>query len=229
MQKLNEEARNAATLAERDRLACEIHDSLQQGLSGLILQLDATLKLGSLSADVRSRLTVARNMVSFTRHEVQHTVWDLESPLLEGADLETALIQITRLISPGTVTIRIETVGEPFPLTSTIKHHLLRMAQEAITNAVRHAAAQTISVRIEFRAQEVTLSIADDGRGFDPAAALANGLGHFGLRGLRGRAGKIAGEVRIDSAPGRGSSISVTVPIHDIPTSHAHADLTAAS
>src|SRR5262249_50275148 len=70
MQQLNEETRNAATVAERNRLAGEIHDSLQQGLSGLILQLDATLKLPGLTPDVRSRLHVARNMVSFTRHEV---------------------------------------------------------------------------------------------------------------------------------------------------------------
>ncbi|HEX2860074.1 MAG TPA: histidine kinase, partial [Lacunisphaera sp.] len=74
MQQLNEETRNAATLAERDRLAGEIHDSLQQGLSGVMLHLDATLKLADLPADVRSRLSVARNMVSFTRHEVQHAV-----------------------------------------------------------------------------------------------------------------------------------------------------------
>jgi hypothetical protein len=75
MARLNQEAGNAATLAERNRLAGEIHDSVQQGLSGLMLQLDATLKRQNLAPDVRSRLTVARNMVSFTRQEVQQAVW----------------------------------------------------------------------------------------------------------------------------------------------------------
>jgi len=87
MRKLNEETRNAAVLAERGRLAGEIHDSVQQGLSGLMLQVDATLRLAALPEEVRSRLNVARNMVSFTRQEVQQVVWDMESPLLADADL----------------------------------------------------------------------------------------------------------------------------------------------
>src|SRR5688572_11690170 len=111
MQQLNEETRNAATVAERNRLAGEIHDSLQQGLSGLILQLDATLKLPALAPDVRSRLLVARNMVSFTRHEVQHAVWDMESPLLDDAELGTALQKMATLISPGTPWVEIKVSG----------------------------------------------------------------------------------------------------------------------
>lgn len=223
MQRLNEETRNAATLAERDRLACEIHDSLQQGLSGLILQLDATLKLSGLSPDVRSRLTVARNMVSFTRHEVQHAVWDMESPLLEGTELEEALRKITALINPGTLRIDIEASGANTPLSPATKHHLLRIGQEAITNAVRHAHAQRIVIRLEYRPDAVTLSISDDGCGFDAPEVLANGLGHFGLRGLRGRAEKIGGELQIDSAPGKGTTIRVTAPASPPDQPHPYA------
>ena len=102
MEQLYELTRNAATVAERDRLAGESHDRLQKGLSGLILQLDATLKLPGLTPDVRSRLHVARNMVSFTRHEVQHAVWDLESPLLDETELGAALKKMATLISPET-------------------------------------------------------------------------------------------------------------------------------
>lgn len=211
MEQLNEETRHAATLAERGRLAGEIHDSLQQGLSGLMLQLDATLKLPDLPPDVRTRLSVARNMVSFTRHEVQHAVWDMETPLLDGAELGEALKQITGLIGPGTAQVEITTTGRPVPLSSSTKHHLLRIAQEAITNAVRHAAARTIAIQLAYEPDGVTLQVTDDGNGFVPSQVLANGIGHFGLRGLRGRAGKIGGELSIQSAPGCGTTVQVRV------------------
>jgi signal transduction histidine kinase len=213
MQKLNEETRNAATLAERDRLAGEIHDSLQQGLSGLMLQLDATLKLPAISGDVRSRLNVARNMVSFTRHEVQHAVWDMESPLLEGTELDEALQKIAALIGSGAAKIEISVSGEPVPLPSATQHHLLRIAQEAITNAVRHAGPTTIAVRLEYRPQSVVLGVTDKGVGFDPDDVLEKSVGHFGLRGLRGRAAKIGGELRIESSPANGTSIEIVVPL----------------
>jgi len=213
MEKLNNETRSAATLAERDRLAGEIHDSLQQGLSGLILQLDATLKLASLPGDVRTRLSVARNMVSFTRHEVQHAVWDMESPLLEDTELADALGKITALISPASAPIEIRVSGLVVPLAPATKHHLLRIAQEAITNAVRHAGARAIALHLDYQPDTLTLTVADDGQGFDPDKILINGLGHFGLRGLQGRAEKIGGELRIESSPGKGTSISIVSPL----------------
>ncbi|HEY0944699.1 MAG TPA: ATP-binding protein [Opitutaceae bacterium] len=212
MEKLNEETRNLATLAERQRLAGEIHDSLQQGLSGLMLQLDATLKLPTLPGDVRSRLNVARNMVSFTRHEVQNAVWDMESPLLDDGELGGALRKLTTLISPGAVAMDIAVSGAPAALPPTIKHHLLRIAQEAITNAVRHASATRVSVRLDYRPDAVSLAIADDGAGFSPDEVMSKSIGHFGLRGLRSRASKIGGELRIESSPGQGTQVRVVVP-----------------
>ncbi len=213
MQQLNEETRNAATLAERGRLAGEIHDSLQQGLSGLMLQLDATLKLTDLSEDVRARLLVARNMVSFTRHEVQHAVWDMETPLLEGTGLGDALKKITGLIGPGPAEVRINITGEPAELPPATKHHLLRIAQEAITNAVRHAAAAVITITLAYEPDLVRLEISDDGNGFVTGEVLNRGIGHFGLRGLRGRVAKIGGVLDIQSVPGHGTTVRVTVPI----------------
>ncbi len=215
MERLNAETRHAATLAERDRLAGEIHDSLQQGLSGLMLQLDATLKLPSLADDVRSRLNVARNMVSFTRHEVQHAVWDMESPLLEDTELGEALRKLTALLNPGAAAIEIHVTGTPVLLPPTIKHHLLRIAQEAITNAVRHAAPRRISVELEYRTGCAALEVTDDGMGFDPQAVLAKSTHHFGLRGLRTRTKKIAGDLQFRSSPGHGTTIRVVVPLPD--------------
>jgi signal transduction histidine kinase len=212
MERLEEETRNAATLAERDRLAGEIHDSLQQGLSGLILQLDATLKLAGVTQDVRSRLNVARNMVSFTRHEVQNAVWNLESPLLENADLGDALNKMAVLISSGGPQIELKITGTPRRLSSSVLHHLLRIAQEAITNAVRHGAANRITVLLHYADDSVSLAVNDDGRGFVPQQVLTHELGHFGLRGLRGRADKINGDIKIVSEPGHGTSIRISVP-----------------
>jgi signal transduction histidine kinase len=213
MQKLNDGTRNAATLAERGRLAGEIHDSVQQGLSGLMLQLDATLKLPAITSDVRSRLNVARNMISFTREEVQHAVWDMESPLLEDTELDEALRKIATFIGSGAARIEISVSGSAVPIPSATQHHLLRIAQEAITNAVRHAGPTTITVRLEYRTGAVFLSVSDQGAGFAANEVLEKSVGHFGLRGLRGRAAKIRGELSIESSPRNGTTIEVVVPL----------------
>jgi len=213
MHRLAEETSNAATLAERNRLAGEIHDSLQQGLSGLNLQLEATLKLSDLTTDVRSRLNVARNMVLFTRSEVQNAVWDLESPLLENTDLGDALNKMAALISSGGPQIETQVTGPTHQLSSSTNHHLLRIAQEAITNSVRHGAAQRITVLLHYAETSVSLAVNDDGCGFVPQLALKQERGHFGLRGLRSRVDKMNGEYKIVSAPGQGASIQVSIPI----------------
>jgi signal transduction histidine kinase len=150
-------------------------------------------------------------MVSFTRHEVQHAVWDLESPLLEDAELGAALQKMAALISPGLPQVEIQASGSSAALSSATKHHLLRIAQEAITNAVRHSAAQTIAVSLVCESEVITLNVTDNGNGFVPAEALSSGIGHFGLRGLRGRAAKIGGDLQILSAPGQGTSIRIVV------------------
>ncbi|MGH7996290.1 MAG: ATP-binding protein [Opitutaceae bacterium] len=212
IEELNAEARNAATLAERDRLAGEIHDSIQQGLSGVMLQLEATLKLANLAADIRSRLRVARDMVSFTRREVQHAVWDMESPVLEGTGLGEALRKISALISGGAPKVEVAVIGPEMRLSSSTQHHLLRVAQEAISNAVRHAAPREISVLLEHGPGAVSLTVADDGRGFVPEEVLCRGVGHFGLRGLRSRSAKLGAELHINSAPGKGTRIMIIVP-----------------
>jgi signal transduction histidine kinase len=214
MARLSEETRNAATLAERDRLANEIHDSVQQGLTGAILQLDTTLKSPAIVDDVRSRLNVVRNMVSYARQEVQHAVWDMESPLLEGTGLAEALRNLTTFINANGVDIDVAVTGESVPLARAINHNLLRIAQEATTNAFRHAEAKRISIRLGYDAATVSLVIADDGIGFDASDVLRPRAGHLGLRGIRTRVKKLGGTLAIDSAPGRGTSINIVVPLN---------------
>lgn len=228
MSKLNEETRITATLAERNRLAGEIHDSVQQGLSGAILQLDTTLTLPALTGNLRSRLGVVRNMVSYARQEVQHAVWDMESPLLEGNDLGEALRKLSTFVTSGKVTPSVEVSGTPVSLPRANTHHLLRIAQEATTNALRHAAPHTIVIRLEYQPAAVLLQIDDDGAGFQPESIL-NQAGHFGLRGIRTRAKKLRGSLTITSAPGQGTSIRILVPLPspsppdlNAETSHPH-------
>lgn len=222
MSQLAEESRTTAILTERNRLAGEIHDSVQQGLSGLLLQLGAVLRLPELLPDARSKLEVARRMVSFTRHEVQQAVWNLESPLLEGAELPEALRRMCELIGTGPQTIRVDEVDPCPSLPPSIKHQLLRIAQEAITNAVRHADTPTIVITLRADAARLVMEVRDEGCGFDQDRTLAASVGHFGLRGMRARAAKINAAFELHSRRGQGTRIQIALPLHDIdPAVHA--------
>jgi signal transduction histidine kinase len=218
--KLEEETRISATLAERNRLAGEIHDSLEQGFSGVLLQLDATAKIPNCTPEVKKSLSLAKNMVSFSRAEVHHAVWNLQSPILEESDLGTALTSIAQQVSPGVPRIEISVEGAPPNLSSEVEHHLLRIGQEAMTNAVKHASATVVNVRLSFGAEAITLSVSDNGVGFSAEKVLAARVGHFGLRSLRSRAKKINGRLAINSNPGGGSQVEVVVPLPPSPPTH---------
>lgn len=213
MSKLGEETRNTATLAERSRLAGEIHDSLQQSLSGSILQLDTTMTTAALPPETRTRLNIVRSMLSYTREEIQHAVWNLESPLLQNSDLGDALKKLAGFINSGATKVNVIVPTQPISLEPGVQHHLLRIAQEAITNAVKHANAQAIDVTLELRPGAVALTVADDGKGFDQTGSPDAG-GHLGLRGIRTRARSIRAELVIQSSPGAGTSICVVVPLN---------------
>ena len=212
MDRLERETRISATLAERDRLAGEIHDSVEQGLSAIVMQMEAASQVVNQPDQVTHYLTMVKNMAGFSRSEVQHAVWDMQSPLLENADLATALRRVAHDISAGdTPRVTLEIVGTAYPLASTVEHHLLRIAQEAITNAVKHASPKAIDLTLQYTASDVTLKVHDDGAGFDTHAVSANS-GHFGLQGMRARAGKIDADLRVASKPGGGTCIELVVP-----------------
>lgn len=214
MGQLEKETRTSAVLGERDRLAGEIHDSLQQGLAAIILQLDVAGKHSQDSPETRRLLLMARRMAEFSRAEVEHAVWDLQSPLLSNADLGTALSHVASLISPGTPQVTVSIDGTRRPLPSAVEHHLLRIGQEAITNAIKHAQAQNVHLTLSYSAADVQLTAQDDGTGFAPDAVLeGTGTGHFGLHGIRSRARKIAAHFSISSQPGQGTILKVQLPI----------------
>jgi signal transduction histidine kinase len=167
-------------------------------------------------------------MVSFTRHEVQQAVWDLESPLLENTNLADALRKMAAVISSGRPHVEVKATGVTAKLDSGTQHQLLRIAQEAITNAVRHGKARKIFVHLEYSAGSVSLEIFDDGCGFVPKEVFVSGLGHFGLRGLRARAAKINADLQIISAPNRGTTVRIVIPLNQPAPAPVHAAVTSA-
>ena len=216
MAKLEEKTQISATLAERDRLASEIHDGLEQGLSGIMMQLDgvdSTLK--ESPDDARQYLELARNMVRFSRAEVRNSLWDLQSPALANVGLGMALAEIVKQMNTGNhIAVTTEILGSVRPLSQKVEHHLLRICQEALTNAIKHAEAKLIQVKLVYATDSVELSVADDGRGFATETVLAGMAGHLGLRNLRSRARKMGGHLDVTSAPGA-TLIKVTVPLND--------------
>jgi len=215
MTKLERETEVSATLAERNRLAGEIHDGLEQGLSAIMMQLDGLeSKLGENTGEVGRHLKLARSMIRFSRTEVRHSLWDWKSPALATKDLSAALSEIVGQMSLGNqAQVTVEITGSALPLPSAAEHHLLRTGQEALNNALKYAQAKTIRVNLDYSAQVVRLAVRDDGQGFIPETVLNGTAGHLGLQSLRSRARKMGGSLTVVSAPGQGTTIEVSVPV----------------
>jgi signal transduction histidine kinase len=215
-QVIREQVEREATLEERGRIARELHDSLEQALAGLSLQLNALAgRLPALSPEVRRILETARLMVRHGQEEARRTVRNLRLLALEKADLQTTLAQMAEDAGRDMpVKIRVDISGTPQPLAPKIESHLLRIAQEATTNALKHACAETIALRLHYDATHILLSVRDDGCGFDAAHAHSSKAGHFGLLGMRERAEKVRGRLNIVSSPGIGTTVQVTVGLH---------------
>jgi signal transduction histidine kinase/ligand-binding sensor domain-containing protein len=208
------QARFGAVLAERGRIARDLHDTLEQAFTGLALQLDAALaRLGQGDADTaRTHLATARQLLRHGQSEARRSVSDLRSTTLEGADLATALSRAAEQLSAGTlVRIVVHIRGTARPLPREVEQNLFRIGQEAVTNAIKHAQAREVQVDLGFEADRVELHVRDDGRGFD-ARSLEAPSGHFGLLGMRERAEQLGGSLRLVSGPDRGTEVVVAVP-----------------
>jgi signal transduction histidine kinase len=146
--------------------------------------------------------------------EARRYVWDLRSQELQKKDLPAALRDTAkRLTAESNIETVVEVAGPMRPLPVEVETNLLRIGQEAINNAVKHARAKRIEVGLNFDTRNVRLSVRDDGRGFDPREQIADG--HFGLLGMRERAEQIGGVLSIDSTPERGTQIAVDVPLNE--------------
>jgi PAS domain S-box-containing protein len=202
-------AQFAAVLEERSRIARELHDSLDQGFWGILLQVEAAAKSPpDAPQGMHAHLEMARNLVLHCQNEAHRSVWDLRSCVLERSDLASALEAVARQVATsGTVELKTEVFGTPCPLSAVVENNLLRIGQEALTNAVRHAAAKVVRTELRFEPECIRLVVTDDGSGFDVDGQAHANNGRFGLIGMRERAKRIGGRLKIESVPGAGTKI----------------------
>ena len=200
---------------ERNRIAREIHDNLAQDILGISVQLELVARLMPAAAETaKAHLDRARMLVRNSMTEARRYVWDLRSQELQKKDLPTALRDTAkRLTAQSDIETVVEVAGPLRPLPVSVETNLLRIGQEAINNAVKHAGANRIEMALNFDTRSVRLSVRDNGRGFDSSQPIADG--HFGLIGMRERAEQIGGVMSVHSAIEGGTQIAVDVPLSE--------------
>lgn len=211
----NVELRFNAVLAERTRIAREIHDTLAQDIVGISVQLELVARLlGSSVEAARTQLDAARVLVKSSLAGARSSIWNLRSAAADAEDLPARMARaVNQTAAMGTARLIFAVKGTARPAPHTIEDQLLRVAQEAVHNAVRHAEASHIHLTLQYGSSAVELVVEDDGRGFTMAPALFESGGHFGLKGMRERAQEIGGVLSVESEPGRGTRISLRVDI----------------
>jgi signal transduction histidine kinase len=188
---------------------------LEQTLTGIALQLDTASKISQARPDTANRhLGLARELVAQGQVDVRRSVWDLRSRALEQFDLPGALINSGKQLTDGTdIHLEITAKGRVRPLPETIEENLLRIAQEAITNVIKHSQATAAEIEIDYGPKTVGLRIKDNGRGFDQTQSTGPNDGHFGLLGITERAKRLGADLTIESEPGAGTRISIRVTL----------------
>jgi signal transduction histidine kinase len=210
--------RQAGMLEERQRLAREIHDTLAQGFTSIVLLLQAAeAAWASGSADARRHLEQARRTAAENLAEARQLVWALQPEPLGDASLGEALARLTdRLAEEERVEAATRITGTPRPLPTPTEVALLRITQEALTNVRRHARAGRVTVTLSYMDDVAVLDVQDDGVGFDPRgagqAARAD-EGGFGLAAIRQRVDRLGGSLVLESAPGAGTTLVVELPV----------------
>ncbi|MGV9300462.1 sensor histidine kinase [Amycolatopsis sp. NPDC003676] len=209
------QAREAGVLDERQRLSQEIHDTLAQGFTGIITQLEAAAQARADPAEWERHLASATQLARENLTAARRSVAALHPEPLETATLPEALAEVARLWSERTgVPAEFSTTGTAVPLHPELEATLLRITQEALSNVARHAQAGRAGITLSYMGDEVTLDARDDGVGFDPAQPPTppSPEGGHGLPGMRRRAERLAGTLHVESEPGGGTAISVRLP-----------------
>jgi signal transduction histidine kinase len=207
------QAREAGVVDERQRLAREIHDTIAQGLTGVITQLQAAKQSSTIEV-ATEHVDRAAQLARDSLDEARRSVHDLTPRQLTHDSLPDAL---ARLVDEWSelhhIPATLQTTGRIRPLHEEIDATLLRVAQESLTNVAKHAAARRVGVTLSFMRDDVTLDVRDDGQGFAvDEAPVASARGGFGIAGMRMRALRVSGVLEVESEPGGGTAVSVRLP-----------------
>jgi len=211
--RLYQETREMAVLEERNRMAREIHDTLAQGFTGIVLQLEAAEQaLGEDVTDAQVHLDRARRLARESLTEARRSVWALRPQTLEQLSLTKTLRQeVRKFIHESGVKANFNTSGKRRVLLPDVENALLRICQESLTNVKKHAQASQVEVNLAFEEKAVRLKIQDNGIGFNPEILTKN---RFGLISMRERARLLGGSIEIRGEKGQGTYLEVTIPIN---------------
>jgi len=208
--RLVEQARAAGVEEERRRLAGEIHDTLAQGLTAIVAQLQATEQARHRPEEWSRHLTQARSLARSSLTEARRSVRALRPEQLENATLAEALGELTSGWSQQSgIAAELETAGTATRAPADTDAALFRVAQEALTNVSRHAKASKVRLTLTYLDDTLLLDVADDGVGFEPAGD----SGGYGLIGMRQRLARVGGALTVESTPGYGSTLNAAVPM----------------
>lgn len=204
-------------LGERVRVSRELHDTLLQSLVGVALEFEAIAKsLDSAPAAAKERVINLRERVEEYIREARRSIWSLRSPALETRDLIEALRESGERATAGQpVRFEFGLRGTPRRYAGNLEHQLLRIGQEAVLNAVRHARAQTVKMTLEYRTDRLALRVADDGVGFARDVSAEGTTDHYGITTMKERAQQVGGDITITSRPDAGTVIEAVVPAVD--------------
>ena len=198
-------------LAERTRLAVELHDTLAQNLTGVSMELEAASKLrGDAPPTMLAHVDIAAKALKSCRGELRNCLWDLRSQALEESDMTRAVRRTLQpLVTTAHLGIRFNVPRAA--LSDNTAHALLRIIRELVTNAIHHGKASQVRVAGTVDDGVLACSVTDNGCGFDPDAAPGVLQGHFGLQGIRERIQQLGGTFRLESAAGHGTKATITI------------------
>ena len=211
--RLEQENRRAAVLAERNRLARDVHDNLAQGLTGIVLHLEGAEEvLDTSPREARKRIAKARDLARTSLEEARRSLLEMRSALLECGDLVSAVKQVINAFGDATSAhVALSVRGSPQPLPVPAEEALLRIAQEGLQNAVRHANPSQIRVELGYDDATVSLRIEDNGKGFRPNGRRKTG--GLGLSFMKERCAEVGARFDIQSHPGKGTCVTVRLPV----------------
>jgi signal transduction histidine kinase len=196
-------------------MARALHDTLLQGVTGIALQLRSALRLLESAPDEATELIAAvATLAELTSREARRAVWVMRAGAPEGAELAAAIVEASRQAArPAGVELAASPRGRPCPMPAIARDTLFRVGLEAVHNALKHAGARRIEVRVAYEPRQVQLVVRDDGRGFEVDPDFRSYADHWGLLGMREQAERVGAVLRVDSAPGSGTTVELTVPL----------------